>query len=130
MESISIPILMNFPLISVLMPYFGFTHQIFILLSSLSVGTRSKLIERYSEFRKFMLKYSKVIEVKIEDLYKKKLPLDVFILQIKTFPYPKAKDLKAFADTVFLFNSKIYKKTTNKIEFILYAHKQRRLIPW
>ena len=109
MESISIPILMNFPLISVLMPYFGFTHEIFIVLTSLSVGTRSKLIERYSEFRKFMLKYSKVKEVEIEDLLKKKFPLDIFILQFKTFSKTKtkAKDLKAFADTIFLFNSKI-----------------------
>ena len=51
MESIKITILQNFALISKIMPYFGYTHKWFILLSRLSSNTRDKLYEFYNEFK-------------------------------------------------------------------------------
>ena len=47
----------SFWLISIIMPYYGHTHEAFLVLSKLWVNSRKKLDEYYPEFRMYMAKY-------------------------------------------------------------------------
>ena len=74
-----------------IMPYFGPTHECFLLLSTLSNASRNKLDEFYSEFKKLMLRYSKEILIYEENLDQLFLPTDLYrlstieIIQINLF---------------------------------------------
>ena len=100
MERSHIAILESFPLISVIIPYYGFTHWGFLLLSALSRKTRSILMENYKVFRRIMLQYSK--ERKIEDNGEWSLlvllPADLFRFNIRI----SAEKLIELARTVVL----------------------------
>ena len=101
MEGSVIPILESFPLISKVMPYYGFTHRMFLVLSILSKHTRSILMKYYKEFRRFMLEYSLEKEVTIENLSHLHLPSDLFKFRIKAITlYNKIDLLFNFIDTV------------------------------
>ena len=78
MKSRRIPILENFALISVIMPYYGPTHKMFLVLSSFSAKSRDKLDEYYDEFRNVMAKYSLKIRIVDCKLATWKLPCDLF----------------------------------------------------
>ena len=69
MESCSIPILENLPIISIMMPFYGFSHETFILLSAAWANSRHNLINNYWEFRRYIIKYAKKLKNKIKDLY-------------------------------------------------------------
>ena len=57
MDSTQFKILENFNICTVIMPFYSKTHTAFLLLSSLSRGTRSKLNEFYREFVSVMKSY-------------------------------------------------------------------------
>ena len=57
MEANRISIFENYAVMSILLPYFGYTDEGFILLSSLDVRSREKLDNHYEEFRNFMARY-------------------------------------------------------------------------
>ena len=83
MEGTSILTLENFSLISIIMPYYGFTHKMFLVLSVISKGTRQMLIENYKVFRRIMLKHSlKKEKISYYDLANLSLPWDLFRFQI------------------------------------------------
>ena len=101
MESSYISILESFPLISVIMPFYGSTDEMFLVLSSLWVRTRRILIEYYPEFRRFMLDYSKVKKLSIKELLEIDLPLDLFVLYINELSLNKGvEDLIALINTL------------------------------
>ena len=78
METSKIGIFESISLQSKLMPYYGSSHEGFLLLSLLSKSVRNYLLEHYPEYRRFMLKYAKKIKYAIYELWKMKLPLDLF----------------------------------------------------
>ena len=82
MESFHISILESFPLISITMPFYGYSDEIFRLISSLSVKARKNLIDYYPEFRKFMFKYSRIKKITIRTLVERKIPMDLFKLDV------------------------------------------------
>ena len=101
MESYSIPILESLPIVSIMMPYYGFSHETFILLSAVWTNSRHNLINHYWEFRRYMLQYAKKMKYKIRDLYKMMLPLDLFIFLIDESSLDKGiNDLIALVDTI------------------------------
>ena len=57
MEVNKIQILENFALTSVIIPYYGASHECFLLLSWFSTKSRRKLNSYYCEFTKIMRKY-------------------------------------------------------------------------
>ena len=81
MESRKIKIFESFALISVVMPYYGPTHQAFIILSSLWARSRWKLDQYYDAFRRLMIRNAR--EVLIYDKQKNlwSLPSDLFRLR-------------------------------------------------
>ena len=81
MESRRIPILENFALISVIMPYYGPTHKMFLVLSSFSTKSRDKLDEYYEEFRNAMAKHSLKIRIVDCKLATWQLPCDLFMFK-------------------------------------------------
>ena len=85
MESNYIQIIENLPLISVIMPYYGYTHRAFLVLSELSKRSRTALIKNYKIFRRIMLKFSMVMEISIQDLEELIIPLDMFKCKIDEF---------------------------------------------
>ena len=104
MESISIPIMESFPLVSIIMPYYGYCHEMFKILSELSASIRINLADYYPEFRRFMLKYAKVLEnIKIKELSETKLPLDLFKFKIDEYSLSNGiTDLMVLIDTLNL----------------------------
>ena len=62
MEKLKIPMLSRFDTISHIMPYYGQTHEAFLLLSSLCSKTRCKLDEYYDEFVNLMIENWRYIE--------------------------------------------------------------------
>ena len=78
METSKIGIFESISLLSILMPYYGSSHEGFLLLSLLSKSVRDYLLEHYPEYRRFMLKYAKMKDYTIYELWKMKLPLDLF----------------------------------------------------
>ena len=83
MENIKIPVLENFALISKILPFYGYTHKSFLLLSVLWVKTREKLDEYYDEFRKFMMRYRITIVINQKNMSRLQLPSDLFKFSIK-----------------------------------------------
>ena len=59
METSKIRIFESISLLSNLMPYYGLSHEGFLLLSLLSKSIREYFIEHYPKYRRFMLKYAK-----------------------------------------------------------------------
>ena len=57
MEFRVVPFYEKFGVLSILMPYYDYTHRWFVLLSELCKGSRNNLIDWYEEFAKIMLKY-------------------------------------------------------------------------
>ena len=82
MEQSYIPIFESFPLVSVIMPYYGLTHEMFCVLSILSVSIRQNLNDHYEEFRKYMLRFSKTLKIDIEKLSEMEIPSDIFKFKI------------------------------------------------
>ena len=80
MEINKILLLENFGLISITMPYYGATHQSFLLLSSFSVNSRKKLDDYFCEFRRIMRKYWAEIYISKNKIIKGFPPLDLFKL--------------------------------------------------
>ena len=78
MQSSQVRILEKFSASSVIMPYFGYTHQSFLLLSRLNKGSRAMLNDFYSEIINWLFKWNMVIS--IDDLNTKAmfLPSDLF----------------------------------------------------
>ena len=111
MESSYISILESFPLISVTMPYYGFTDEIFYVLSSLSISIRKNLMNYYLEFRKFMFKFMNKKDISIRDLSEMKIPLDLFKVNLYHIEYDgDGEYLVVFINTtclIFIFYSQI-----------------------
>ena len=57
METNSIQLLESFPLVSIIVPYYGPTHKWFILLSTFWRSSREMLDKNYKVFRRIMIKY-------------------------------------------------------------------------
>ena len=99
MEGSRISILENFPLVSHVMPYYGFTHRMFLLLSALSKGSRQMLIENYKVFRRIMLNYSLKFNINIKDLERLHIPCDLFKFKIEPISEDSVTDLISFVNT-------------------------------
>ena len=78
METSKIIIFESISLLSKLMPYYGLSHEGFLLLSLLSKSIRDYLLLHYPEYRTFMLKYAKKIKYVKDEHLEMKLPLDLF----------------------------------------------------
>ena len=78
METSKIGIFESISLLSILMPYYGSSHEGFLLLSLLSKIIRDSLLEHYPEYRRFMFKYSKMIDGVKDERLVMKLPFDLF----------------------------------------------------
>ena len=81
MEGSKIAIFENFAVTTVVMPYYGCTHQAFLLLSKLSKGARSKLYEFYDEFVFAMKKYWTILKIDKMSFGKLFTPCDLFIYE-------------------------------------------------
>ena len=92
MEGRRIPILENFAIISIIMPYYSFSHNGFLLLSTLCTKSRSKLDEFYEEFRNSMRNYCMKIISRINAnwIY---LPSDLFKFSISVNVEKDAKNM-------------------------------------
>ena len=83
MEINRISILENFALTTVVMPYYAPTHKSFLLLSSMTTGTRVKLDEFYEEFMNAMNQYWIMIYWDNQKYFNAfALPADLFIMNI------------------------------------------------
>ena len=104
MEKYRISILESFPLVSIVMPYYGYTHRMFLVLSELSQKSRCMLISNYKEFRRYMSVYCLGKEICIFQLSKLTLPFDLFKFNVlKNKPYePEADDVVAFVNILFI----------------------------
>ena len=94
MESSRIKIFESFPLVSVVMVYYGYTHEMFVVLSSLSMKIRMNMLKHYKNFRRIMLKYSQ--EMRIErnvELSCIRLPFDLFKLNIDKDYFIKSSEV-------------------------------------
>ena len=83
MEISHIHILESFPLVSIVMPYYGATHKMFLLLSEFSKQTRLILIDYYNEFRRYMFDYNQKRWITIKDLSKLCIPWDFFLIHYR-----------------------------------------------
>ena len=78
METTQVRILEKFGVSSVILPYFGYAHQSFLLLSRLSQGSRAMLDDFYREIINWLFEWNIMIlinEYNIKMLY---LPSDLF----------------------------------------------------
>ena len=101
MEVSRIIILEKLSLITVVMPYYSYTHRIFLVLSMLSKKSRFILKSNYGAFRKAMLKYTLEKNSKIKDLANLYLPLDLFKFRIG-YSISNWDDLIIFLNTVIV----------------------------
>ena len=103
MEKNEVPIFENLPLISIVMPYYGYTHQMHLLLSSLSKKTRIMFDNIYKIFRRIMLKYSIEKKTDIKKLSKFLIPFDLFKFHIDEASWINGvNDLVLLTDTFIL----------------------------
>ena len=72
----------SFPLLSVLMPYYGTADLSFLLLSALSADSRATLHKNYCEFKKVMENSKKFVDINSNWIDLIKLPSDLFIINI------------------------------------------------
>ena len=77
-------ILGSFSLASVIMPYYGPTHQSFLVLSTLSSKSRKKLDDYYPEFRRLMAKFWAEIQISSLPDGKQFPPFDMFKLDFRS----------------------------------------------
>ena len=103
MERNSILILEKLSLLSIVIPYYDFLHNSFLVVSTLSKGTRQMLIENYTVFRRIMFKYSLTKEdILIKDLWQLRLPSDLFRFKIARYSLDNgAEDLIELINTQF-----------------------------
>ena len=78
MQSSQVRILEKFGVSSVVMPYFGYTHQSFLLLSRLSKGSRTMLDEFYREIVNWLFKWNMMISINDQNTKAMFLPSDLF----------------------------------------------------
>ena len=101
MEVENIPIFESLSLIYKVMPYFGYTHRIFLILSILWKKTRNVLKHNYKVFRKIMIDYSLEKIVTIEELLELNIPYDLFKFNIRyDFFWVGIEKLISFANTI------------------------------
>ena len=81
METSKFTVFDNFGVTSVMLPYIGYAHNSFLLISSLWKSSRSKLDEYYPEFRKIIAKDIKQVKIDQSTLHLSKLPWDLFELK-------------------------------------------------
>ena len=105
MEGNHIPILESYPLVSKVMPYYGFTHKGFLVLTILSKSVRQMIIVNYKTFRRIMLEYSFEKFITIEALTRLDLPTDLFRYKIdKTYLGEGGKNLVTFINIISNYN--------------------------
>ena len=78
METFQVRILEKFGVSSVVMPYFGYAHQSFLLLSRLSRGSREMLDDFYHEMINWLLEWNTLIDVTDDNIKMLFLPSDLF----------------------------------------------------
>ena len=128
MEKSRIRIFESISLLSKLMPYYGSSHIGYLLLSSLSKSIRCYLLEHYSKYRRFMLKYAKKVEYVEDEHLEMKLPLDLF--KFTALNVRSEKDAELLVElfrTLFKLN---YFSRKSFINLILYSRKQGRTVLW
>ena len=104
MEENRIAIFENFALTSVIMPYYGPTHKMFLMLSSFWVGSRKKLDEYYKEFIEIMKVYCLVVEINFDIRWYACLyvPTHLFILDILDIN----ENIESFVDFIIEIDNK------------------------
>ena len=78
METFQIRILEKFGVSSVVMPYFGYAHQSFLLLSRLSRGSRAMLDDFYREIINWLYEWNMVFSIEDLNIKMLYLPSDLF----------------------------------------------------
>ena len=78
MQSSQVCILEKFGVSSVVMPYFGYAHQSFLLLSRLSKGSRTMLDDFYREIVNWLFEWNTIISINDQNIKKMFLPSDLF----------------------------------------------------
>ena len=78
MQSSQVRILEKFGVSSVVMPYFGYAHQSFLLLSWLSKGSRAMLDDFYREIVYWLFKENMMISINDQNTKAMFLPSDLF----------------------------------------------------
>ena len=78
METFQVRILEKFGVSSVVMPYFGYAHQSFLLLSRLSRGSRAMIDDFYHEMINWLLEWNTLIDVIDDNIKMLFLPSDLF----------------------------------------------------
>ena len=137
MEDSKVSILENFSLIFKIMPYYGPTHKVFLLLSWLCVKSRQKLNEFYWEFRKFMAKYSFELDIDEDVFYQLDLPSDLFRFKLTIDSFSN-KSFKKFTDLVekivnkqgYYFNYHYMHELLNINELFISDHQAEMLLPF
>ena len=105
MEILKIGIFKSISLISKLMPYYGLSHEGFLLISLFSKSIRNYLLEHYPKYRRFMLKYAKMIEYMEDKHLVMKLPLDLFQFSyFNVYSVEDAEFLVGLIHTLFNLN--------------------------
>ena len=82
MQSSQVRILEKFGVSSVVMPYFGYAHQSFLLLSRLSKGSRAMLDDFYREIVNWLFKWNMMISIDDHNSKELFLPSDLFKFKI------------------------------------------------
>ena len=78
MEDDKIRILEIFSLVSKIIPYYGWNHRMFLILSQLNKASRNKLDQFYEEFVNISEKFRLEVIVDEHSQHKLKLPADFF----------------------------------------------------
>ena len=109
METSKIRIFESISLLSILMSYYGSSHEGFLFLSKLSKSTKDYLLEHYPQYRRFMFKYAKMIKYMGDEHLEMKLPLDLF--KFSAFYVRSEKDAEFLVDLIrTLFKFKLFKQ--------------------
>ena len=82
MQSSQVRILEKFGVSSVIMPYFGYAHQSFLLLSRLSKGSRAMLDDFYREIVNWLFEWNILISIDDQNTKAMFLPSDLFKFKI------------------------------------------------
>ena len=102
MENLTIPIFNRLSVIWEIMPYYGPTHKVFLMLSTLWSATRSKLINNYDAFIYAMKGYWAWLSVEQQrDLRLLFLPNDLFEINILS---KISEDISTFVEFISKIN--------------------------
>ena len=82
MQSSQVRILEKFGVSSVIVPYFGYAHQSFLLLSRLSKGSRAMLDDFYREIVNWLFEWNIIISIDDQNAKALFLPSDLFKFKI------------------------------------------------